>query len=86
MEPSATIAHVEQFYAAHAKGECVRVLLHLTSSACFLYNAFSHTTTAGMRPLHTLRYRRAGALGPHEPSSVLSYGKETEHGSTSPYA
>jgi hypothetical protein len=62
------------------------VLLHLTSSAWFLYNAFSHPTTAGMRPLHTLCYRREGALWPYEPSSVLSYGKETEHGSTSPYA
>ena len=62
------------------------MLLHLTSSAWFLYNAFSHPTTAGMRPLHTLCYRREGALWPYEPSSVLSYGKETEHGSTSPYA
>jgi hypothetical protein len=61
------------------------VLLHLTSSAWFLYNAFSHPTT-GMRPLHTLRYRREGALWPSETASVLSYGKETEHGSTSPYA
>jgi hypothetical protein len=29
------------------------VLLHLTSSAWFLYNAFSHPTTTGMRPLYT---------------------------------
>ena len=25
-------------------------------------------------------------LGPHEPSLVLSHGKETEHGSTGPHA
>src|SRR4029450_6198375 len=36
---------------------------------------------AGMRPLHTLRYRREGTLWPYGPFSVQSYGKETKHGS-----
>jgi hypothetical protein len=45
----------------------------------------------GLLAFATLRewrspYGREGALGPHEPSSVLSYGKETEHGSANPHA
>lgn len=58
----------------------------LTSSASLPYNASSRPTTAGMRPLHTLRHREEDACGLHAPFSMLSHGKETEHGSTSPHA
>jgi hypothetical protein len=85
MEPSATMAHVEQFLCRPRERRVCKGIApfdrqRLLPLQCLFAPHYWHETVA------TLRYRREGALWPYEPSSVLSYGKETEHGSTSPYA
>src|SRR5437879_10825354 len=49
-------------------GRCVRGLRHLTSSAWFLYNAFSHPTTAGMSPPQCWRMERRPSMAVQLPT------------------